>query len=52
MDKETFIHVGTIWRGEKNSDGQRPLIAEYFFRDIQINPEIPPEQFQKKALTP
>jgi Protein of unknown function (DUF1571) len=46
VDKETLLQVGSVLHGEK---GQ--LIAEYFFRDIRINPTFPPDQFTRAALT-
>jgi hypothetical protein len=46
VDKETLLQVGSVLHGE-----QGQLIAEYFFRDIQLNPTFPPEQFTRAALT-
>jgi hypothetical protein len=45
IDTETWIQVGTIL---KNSEGQ--LIGEYFFRDIKLNPDFPPDAFTRDAL--
>jgi hypothetical protein len=46
VDRDTLLQVGSVLRGAK---GQ--LIAEYFFRDIRINPTFPPNQFTRAALT-
>lgn len=45
VDQETWLQVGSVL---KDAKGQ--LIAEYFFRDIQINPEFKADQFTRKAL--
>lgn len=45
IDKETWLQVGSVLRG---GDGQ--LIAEYFFRDLRLNPPFSPEQFTDAAL--
>ena len=42
---QTWLMVGTILRGE---EGQ--LIAEYYFRDIHLNPTFAKDQFTRKAL--
>jgi hypothetical protein len=47
VDKETWLQVGTIVKGE----GGR-LIGTYYYRDIQLNLEFPPTQFQSAALKP
>lgn len=47
IDKETWLQIGTVLKGE---DGK--LIGEYIFRDIRLNPEFKPEQFQRSALIP
>jgi hypothetical protein len=46
VDKQTLLQVGSVLHGEKGE-----LIAEYFFRDIVINPTFPPGQFTRAALT-
>jgi outer membrane lipoprotein-sorting protein len=47
IDTEKLIQIGTVLKGK---DGL--LHGEYFFRDIQFNPEFKPDQFQRAALTP
>ena len=47
VDKENLLQVGSVLKGE----GGR-LIGEYFFRDIQLNPQFGPGQFQREALSP
>jgi hypothetical protein len=46
LDTETWFQVGTLQRGR---DGR--LIGEYFYRDIQLNPTFPADQFTRAALT-
>jgi hypothetical protein len=46
IDKETWFQVGTLVRGQGGA-----LIGEYMYRDIQINPQFPPDQFEPAALT-
>jgi hypothetical protein len=45
IDVDTWILVGSIL---KNTDGQ--LIAEYYFRDIRLNPKTDDYTFTEKAL--
>jgi hypothetical protein len=45
IDIENWLQVGSIL---KDSEGK--LIADYFFRDIRINPTFAPNQFQRSAL--
>jgi hypothetical protein len=45
VDKETWLQVGSILKG-----GEGQLIGEYFFRDIQLNPEFKPGTFTPEAL--
>jgi hypothetical protein len=45
IDCETGLQVGSILKCE---DGQ--LLAEYYFRDICLNPEPAPDQFTRTAL--
>lgn len=45
IDTETWLQVGSILRDQK---GQ--LIGEYFFRDLQLNPEFPPGYFNREML--
>ena len=46
VDKETWIQVGTLLKGE---DGK--VVAEYLFRDVKFNPSFKPEQFTRAILT-
>jgi hypothetical protein len=45
IDLETWLQVGSVL---KDSAGQ--LIAEYYFRNILINPTFAPKQFSREAL--
>jgi len=45
VDVQNWLQTGTVLRGEKGE-----LIAEYFFRDLRINPYFAPEQFSKDGL--
>ncbi len=45
IDKETWMQVGSILK-----DPNGNLLAEYFFRDIDVNPEFDETQFTRKAL--
>jgi hypothetical protein len=47
VDTETWLQVGTILKGQGNR-----LIAEYFFRDVRLNPDFPPDTFTPRALQP
>ncbi len=47
VDKETLLQVGLIATGEGGK-----IIGEYYFRDIVLNPEFPPDQFTRAALKP
>jgi hypothetical protein len=46
IDKETWLQVGSVLKG---NDDQ--YIAQYYFRDIKLNPEFTAETFKKEALT-
>ena len=46
VDVETWLQVGSTL---KDADGQ--LIAEYFFRDIELNPEFKADAFTREILT-
>ena len=46
VDTQTQLQVGSVPLGEKGK-----LIAEYFFKDIRLNVDIPPAQFKRAALT-
>ncbi len=45
VDKETWLQVGTILKGEEDK-----FIGEYFFRDIKLNPEFPRDAFTRAAI--
>lgn len=45
IDCETWLNVGSVLR-----DSQGQLIAEYYFRDIQLNPQHSESQFAPSAL--
>ena len=45
IDAETGLQVGTRIT---NPDGQ--LVGEYYFRDVELNPHFPPDQFKPSAL--
>jgi hypothetical protein len=45
VDKETWLQVGSTLKG---ADGQ--LLGEYFFRDIELNPDFKPGTFTREAV--
>ncbi len=45
FDQETWLQVGSILKAK---DGE--AIAEYFFRDIKLNPDFPKDTFTPKAI--
>lgn len=45
IDRATLLQVGSILKDEKGE-----FIAEYFFRDIELNPTFDEGQFTKKKL--
>lgn len=45
IDRATWLQVGSVLR-----DPQGNLLAEYFFRDIVLNPPFSETQFTRKAL--
>jgi hypothetical protein len=45
FDAETWLQVGTTLKGEDNA-----LLADYFFRDVRINPELPDDTFTRQSL--
>jgi hypothetical protein len=47
LDKKTWLQIGSVL---KDKDGR--LIGEYYFRDLKLNPEFKPGQFERVALTP
>jgi hypothetical protein len=46
IDKDTWLQVGSVLKGDNDL-----YIAQYFFRDIKLNPEFSRETFGKEALT-
>jgi len=46
IDTQTWLQVGSELR-----DAKGELIAEYYFRDIHLNPRFAPNQFERSALT-
>jgi outer membrane lipoprotein-sorting protein len=45
VDKETWLQVGSVLSG---ADG---LIGAYYFRDIKLNSDFPPDTFTRKGLS-
>jgi hypothetical protein len=45
IDKETWRQVRTVLKGEDNM-----LLGDYVYRDIRINPQFKPNQFQRSAV--
>ncbi len=49
IDAEWWLQVGTeLYRTEP--DGTRVLVGAYYFRDVQLNPSIPPDTFTPEGL--
>jgi len=46
IDKETWLQVGSVIKGKDDQ-----YIAQYYFRDIKLNPEFTDETFKKESLT-
>jgi hypothetical protein len=46
IDKETLLQVRTVLKGPENI-----LLGDYVYKDIQINPQFKPNQFDRSALT-
>ena len=44
-DKETWLQVGSTLKG---ADGQ--LIGEYFFNDVELNPDFKADTFTREAV--
>jgi hypothetical protein len=44
FDKENWLLVGSIL------DGEDSLIASYYFRDLQLNPDFPTDTFTREGL--
>lgn len=47
VDRDTWLQTGSILKGKDGS-----LIAQYFFRDVELNPPFPEGQFTAAALKP
>lgn len=45
FDTETWFQTGSIIK-----DKEGKLMGEYYFRDVQVNPEFKPEQFTRDTL--
>ncbi|HEX4592028.1 MAG TPA: hypothetical protein VH120_18990, partial [Gemmataceae bacterium] len=45
VDTAHWMQVGTVLAGAGNE-----LVAAYYFRDIQLNPNFAPNQFDPKAV--
>jgi hypothetical protein len=45
IDVETWLQSGSVLKDTKGE-----LIAEYYFRDIKLNPQFGPNQFTRKAM--
>ncbi|QJW99771.1 hypothetical protein [Frigoriglobus tundricola] len=49
IDAERWLQVGTeLYRTEP--DGTRVLVGTYYFRDVHLNPTVPPDTFTVEAL--
>jgi hypothetical protein len=46
IDKENWMQVRSVLKGEGGK-----VIGEYDFRDLRLNPDFKPDQFQRSALT-
>jgi hypothetical protein len=52
IEKSTWLPVGWVMKGKINpTTGNRDFIAEYFFKDIRLNPKFGADQFKEAALT-
>src|SRR5262249_21040420 len=51
VDRENFLPIGIVVRGKVDAaTGNRELLGEYFFRDLRLNPQFSPQQFNKAAF--
>ena len=49
IDIERWLQVGTeLYRTEP--DGTRVLVGAYYVRDVQLNPNFPPDAFTAETL--
>lgn len=49
LDQENWLQIGSILLG-KTINGEREIIGKYFFRDLRLNPDFPPDAFVPAAL--
>jgi hypothetical protein len=47
IDHDTWLMRGLVIKGEEGK-----LIGEYYFRDIEVNPQFKADQFQRASLIP
>jgi hypothetical protein len=53
VDPSNWLQVGSIVEGKTElSTGERYLIGEYYFRDINLNPTFGADQFKEAAVVP
>jgi hypothetical protein len=45
VDRDTWLQVGSVLKGEEGR-----VIGSYFFRQIELNPQFKPNQFERAAL--
>lgn len=45
VDVQNWLQIGTVLR-----DAKGDLIAEYYFRDLHLNPTFPPDQFTRQGM--
>jgi uncharacterized protein DUF1571 len=51
VDRENFLPIGIVVRGKVDAaTGNRELLGEYFFRDLRLNPQFSPQQFNEAAF--
>ena len=51
VDRENFLPIGIVVRGKIDAaTGNRELLGEYFFRDLRLNPQFSPQQFNEAAF--
>jgi hypothetical protein len=46
IDQDTWLQVGTVLHGQSET-----LLGQYMYRDIEINPQFAPDQFNRAALS-
>jgi hypothetical protein len=51
VDRENLLPIGIVVRGKiDGATGNRELLGEYFFREIRLNPQFSPHQFDEAAF--